>query len=173
MILSTKGIAHLINEPLVGRVTRNRDRRENDYFLIYEYPEEMTSLDSFQAILTCLPNLDQTKFHGRAIYAVSSLEHLFEDDIVVVHPNGIVKTLFRISSFQNFILFTERCNSNCIMCSQPPKNRDDSDYLFKIHSKFIPLIPKNCSELGITGGEPTLLGNKFFQQMDGALLGII
>jgi His-Xaa-Ser system radical SAM maturase HxsC len=49
------------------------------------------------------------------------------------------------------------------MCSQPPRVNDDRDYLFEINKRIIPQIPKNCFVLGITGGEPTLLGEKFFE----------
>ncbi len=52
------------------------------------------------------------------------------------------------------------------MCSQPPKDRDDMEYLFDIHRKLIPLIPKDCPELGITGGEPTLMGEKFYELIE-------
>jgi len=48
------------------------------------------------------------------------------------------------------------------MCSQPPKNRNDIPYLFNLYKKLIPLIPKDCNEIGITGGEPTLMGDLFF-----------
>jgi His-Xaa-Ser system radical SAM maturase HxsC len=49
------------------------------------------------------------------------------------------------------------------MCSQPPKDRDDIPRLFAIYQKLIPLIPKDCPELMISGGEPTLMGGRFFQ----------
>ena len=55
---------------------------------------------------------------------------------------------------------TDRCNSNCLMCSQPPKDKDDIDYFYNINMKSIPLLPKDLEELGVTGGEPTLLGDK-------------
>jgi His-Xaa-Ser system radical SAM maturase HxsC len=49
------------------------------------------------------------------------------------------------------------------MCSQPPKIKDDINYLFQINTQCINLIPKDCKYLGITGGEPTLLGDKLFE----------
>jgi His-Xaa-Ser system radical SAM maturase HxsC len=42
------------------------------------------------------------------------------------------------------------------MCSQPPKNIDDSDRITE-HLRLIDLIHPDTPELGITGGEPTLL----------------
>jgi His-Xaa-Ser system radical SAM maturase HxsC len=44
------------------------------------------------------------------------------------------------------------------MCSQPPKDIDDS-YIVKDLMEAIPLIDKGAPEICITGGEPTLLGD--------------
>jgi His-Xaa-Ser system radical SAM maturase HxsC len=52
------------------------------------------------------------------------------------------------------------------MCSQPPRDKNDIPLLYKIHKELIPLIPKDCRELGISGGEPTLMGNLFFSLME-------
>ena len=55
---------------------------------------------------------------------------------------------------------TERCNSNCLMCSQPPRNVDDS-YRIQDYFKAIPLMSPETVEIGITGGEATLLKDQF------------
>jgi His-Xaa-Ser system radical SAM maturase HxsC len=55
---------------------------------------------------------------------------------------------------------TERCNHYCLMCSQPPKQIDD-DWLIDDILQAIPLIDPTTEELGFTGGEPTLLGERF------------
>lgn len=52
------------------------------------------------------------------------------------------------------------------MCSQPPRDRDDIPYFSSIYKQLIPLIPKDCKEIGITGGEPTLLGELFFELLE-------
>jgi His-Xaa-Ser system radical SAM maturase HxsC len=100
------------------------------------------------------------------VSAVSGLHHLQDGDIVSIEPNGVINTLYRIGANQNTLLTTERCNSNCIMCSQPPRDRNDVEYLADLHRKLIPLIPKTCPELGISGGEPTLLGIHLFELLD-------
>jgi His-Xaa-Ser system radical SAM maturase HxsC len=43
------------------------------------------------------------------------------------------------------------------MCSQPPKDLDDSDIVQEI-LRAIPLMSQETRAIGITGGEPTLLG---------------
>ena len=35
-----------------------------------------------------------------------------------------------------------------------------------MHRQLIPLIPKDCPEIGITGGEPTLIGDLFFELLN-------
>jgi His-Xaa-Ser system radical SAM maturase HxsC len=62
------------------------------------------------------------------------------------------------------VLFaTERCNSNCLMCSQPPQDRDDTEALTKRNLEVIRLIDTPPKRLVITGGEPTLLGDNLFR----------
>ena len=51
------------------------------------------------------------------------------------------------------------------MCSQPPRDRDDIEHYFNIHQKLIPLIPKDCPEINLSGGEPTLMGELFFDML--------
>lgn len=86
------------------------------------------------------------------------LNYLADGDIVKFDPhNKSIRTLYRHSAHHNSLLVTERCNSYCLMCSQPPKDWDDS-YLVDELLQAIPLMSRDTIELGITGGEPTLLG---------------
>ena len=169
MELKTRGKAHHINAPIVGRVTRDLVNCGKDQILLFDdlsFPDGLTpQLSGFKCILTssafsfdnlALPYVDRVGF----------LHHLFEGDLVVVNSDGIINTLYRVDSFQNALLVTERCNSNCLMCSQPPKDREDIPYLNGIHQQLLPLIPKDCLELGITGGEPTLMGELFFDLLN-------
>ena len=65
---------------------------------------------------------------------------------------------FRIESNDNTLFTTARCNNNCIMCCQPPLKNDDIDELFKRNIAIINRAPKDIPVVGISGGEPTLLG---------------
>lgn len=67
---------------------------------------------------------------------------------------------FNINSNDNALFVTEQCNNHCLMCCQPPKKEDDIDALYENNLKKIHTAPKDLSVLGITGGEPTLLGDK-------------
>jgi len=48
------------------------------------------------------------------------------------------------------------------MCSQPPLKRDDIDEFFERSLQLIESAPLELKDIGITGGEPTLLGDKLF-----------
>jgi His-Xaa-Ser system radical SAM maturase HxsC len=87
---------------------------------------------------------------------------LSEGDVVRINPDLKVSVIYRRNASSNAMLVTEQCNSFCVMCSQPPKAHDDS-YLIEDWIAAIPYIDESCPELTITGGEPTLLKEKFFE----------
>lgn len=65
-----------------------------------------------------------------------------------------------INSNDNTLFVTQQCNNHCIMCCQPPKKIDDIEYFYRQNVKRILSAPKDLPSIGITGGEPTLLGDK-------------
>jgi His-Xaa-Ser system radical SAM maturase HxsC len=89
-----------------------------------------------------------------------SSDHLCDGDIVALDPSGHVRTLYRKGSKSNFLFTTDRCNSYCLMCSQPPKLVDDRWRVREL-VRLIDLIDPDVRELCITGGEPTLLKDDF------------
>lgn len=48
------------------------------------------------------------------------------------------------------------------MCAQPPLKRNDIDDLMAQNRRIIADAPEGIDEVGITGGEPTLLGDRLF-----------
>ena len=84
------------------------------------------------------------------------LAHLDAGDIIHVPDDGRrVTVLWKNSARHNGLLLTEQCDNYCLMCSQPPKDRDDS-WLFDRARKVISLLPEGARALSLTGGEPTL-----------------
>ncbi len=161
MLLHTKGRPINIHSHLVGKVTRDLGNLDENTFLLTDELIDRLPSSKFMGILT--KQEDYKNFESeKVVFKIPTLDHLNEGDIISVGNDGNINTLYRINSLQNTLLATERCNSNCLMCSQPPKDRDDIPMLYEIHKKLIPLIPKNCIELGISGGEPTLMGDLFF-----------
>jgi len=87
-------------------------------------------------------------------------DYLIEGDIIRLDPSsGSFNSLYRRNSPHNTILLTEQCNHYCLMCSQPPKDVDDS-WLLQEAFELISLIPTDTEALGFSGGEPTLYGDR-------------
>lgn len=79
-------------------------------------------------------------------------------DVIEVRPDtGKVARRFSRGGNNNILFATERCNSFCVMCSQPPREIQD-DWRIAHLCDLIELIDKDTPSLTITGGEPTLLG---------------
>lgn len=88
------------------------------------------------------------------------LSYLADGDVVRIRHDGDFAVLFRREATSNSLLVTQRCNSFCVMCSQPPRDEDDSFLVDELEAA-IPLFDRGTREIGITGGEPTLLGQRF------------
>ena len=67
---------------------------------------------------------------------------------------------FNINSNDNTIYCTSMCNNRCVMCCQPPQSHNDIDELYAENLIRIDQAPKELSLICITGGEPTLLGDR-------------
>jgi His-Xaa-Ser system radical SAM maturase HxsC len=168
MIFRAKGTPVHIPDFIVGKITRDACQSGGHFILISTDEQAEMLSGEYLAVLTCR-NQDSVVFakEGTAcVFNIPSLDHLEEGDVVSVGVDGNIRTLYRVNSFYNTILATERCNSNCLMCSQPPKDKNDIPVLYDIYSRAIPLIPKDCFELTISGGEPTLMGELFFRLLE-------
>ena len=74
-----------------------------------------------------------------------------------------MRNLIDINSNDNTLFVTGQCNNHCLMCCQPPTTKDDVDFLFEQNLKLIKNAPANLPIIGISGGEPTLMGERFFE----------
>jgi His-Xaa-Ser system radical SAM maturase HxsC len=96
------------------------------------------------------------------------LNYLTDDDVIKFYPNScLIDVLYRRKANSNSFLVTERCNSFCIMCSQPPRDIDDS-YRVSDILNVMPLIHTDTVEICITGGETTLIGDDFTKLIQSA-----
>lgn len=120
----------------------------------YDLPE------GFGCYIQIQNNLGQVHNDFPGIIVGEEFSYLDDGDIVSVSPSGHLRSIFRANSEHNSILLTERCNNYCLMCSQPPKDVDDG-WLLDEAMDAIRLMPRTLRSLGITGGEPTLLGSGF------------
>ncbi len=158
------GIAQNIHNLIVGKITRQKKPlfKRKDYIILCD--EKCKNLIGYVgyagAILTSAPSRSFVKLPMVLCQEAKTIRELKDDDIVSLDSNGNINVLWESESDENVFLLTEQCNCRCLMCPQPP--RKDSSELFKTNLKILDLIdPKKTQYVCITGGEPTILGDKF------------
>ena len=173
MRLHSSGVPRDLSEPVIGKLTRlpHQDLQERSDYIAYGSAKDLDSFEDDWAGYAGLLSTDTASSDPAVplprVYAPPHLEYLCADDVVELSPSGLVSVLYRRSSPHNTILTTERCNSFCLMCSQPPKEKDDSYRVGQI-LRLLELIDPGTVELGLSGGEPTLLGTAFLAIIDKA-----
>ena len=95
--------------------------------------------------------------------SAEKLDGYRDGDVFSINERGIVSELYAYESDSNSLVLTPKCNSNCIMCPIPEHVRrtgipGHKDELLEL----IRYIPRTAKHLTITGGEPTLIGDAFF-----------
>jgi len=151
---------------VVGRITTQdlpfHDRTEHIRFLP-EGIEQSSDLSGYRAILSH----DDVVTEFPVIERLRESDHFRDGDVIVMEgESGFVRSLYRPYERHHSMFVTERCSSNCLMCSQPPKDHDDVESLTKRNQELIGLMRPAPDYLTITGGEPTLLGDHLFQLID-------
>lgn len=108
----------------------------------------------------------RTDARGISVWNVRQPAVIQPGDVIRVRPgSGQVSVLYRRGSRANTLFVTERCNSRCLMCSQPPRDDDDSWRVDEL-LRLIPLVDETEPQLGVSGGEPTLLGEQLGALID-------
>jgi len=148
----------------IGRVVRTSAplSERTDSFLVIGRGAEANigdDTDGYGAVLleSTFDALVEGILDAPVMSGYDSLANLTDGTIVAIEPTGGTNTLFRPESRHNALFATGRCNSNCLMCSQPPSDWEPDD-IVEEHLRTIELIQAAPVNLGITGGEPTLLG---------------
>jgi His-Xaa-Ser system radical SAM maturase HxsC len=162
--LSSKGVFAGTGAPLVAKVFRGDcDAGEWSPYVRVVTTESELAKDPAAAGWLCEGLVRETP-RGLVVSQIKC-GHLADGDVVAISPNGSVRTLYRRGSPSNTLFATERCNSFCLMCSQPPRRVDDN-WRVKEMLATIELIDRETEELGISGGEPTLLGEGLLQVVE-------
>jgi His-Xaa-Ser system radical SAM maturase HxsC len=154
------------NGVIVARVSENPNYAQvcrcREYFLVRDHLSQVP--EGFAGYL----------FFEEPSHSVSTVSYLLEPslsylrngDIVKINPaNGTLRTLYRRDSRHNSVLVTERCNNYCLMCSQPPRDINDGHLVDEL-LQAIPLMSRETLSVVITGGEPTLLGERLSEVLN-------
>jgi His-Xaa-Ser system radical SAM maturase HxsC len=164
MRLHTAGSARGFRKPIVARITTGpipKAERKDAALVLQSLDQSGDDLRGYAAVVVkrkVAPGLVSAPL----VHSVRDTDHFNSGQIVAIEPNGFIRTLYRPESRHNTLFATERCNSNCLMCSQPPVDRDDADPLTERNLKLIDLMVPAPDYLCITGGEPTLLEGRLF-----------
>lgn len=98
---------------------------------------------------------------GPTLHLPPSLHHVEPGDVLVIEPDGgRVAVAWKAGARHNSILLTERCDNYCLMCSQPPKERNDG-FLYGRAARIIDALPAQAGSVSLTGGEPTVDRDSF------------
>lgn len=140
----------------IGRLTEDRHLpvplRENEILMVRG--DEPVDGAGFKATL----RIGDARMEEDELLVPADFEYLGDGDILRVNESaGELRVLYRKRSPHNVLFLTERCNSRCLMCSQPPRDIDDGHLVDEL-LEAIPLMSSETTMLCITGGEPTLLG---------------
>ncbi len=73
---------------------------------------------------------------------------------------------FDITGNDNTLYTTGRCNNRCIFCCEPPVNHEDAEELWARNMQIIDEAPAGITAIGVSGGEPSLLGERLVELVD-------
>lgn len=145
---------------IIGKISKNpvKNKETKNHILVAASIGKKPR--GFRAVL-CANAIEE----GRAkllkipiVYGVENVQTLNEGDIVSVDMiTGDIIVVFEKNSVHNSILASTDCNCRCIMCPQTLVS--DSPENLQDNLEIIRLIDKKTTALGLTGGEPTLLGD--------------
>jgi His-Xaa-Ser system radical SAM maturase HxsC len=160
MKLHTAGNAIGFESPILARVSTEPvdfNARKNTALVVAHSSEIPPDIAGYAALII-QDRLDELRIGIPLVHSVRTIDHLKSGYIIAIEaPSGFIRTVYRPDSRHNTIFATERCNSDCLMCSQPPADTDDIPALTARNIKLIDLISPAPEYLCITGGEPTLL----------------
>lgn len=133
-------------------------RRDGRAFLVEDGAEPPDGFD-----LYLVKDPDHAPLDKQWIALPPLLRYLSAGDVISASQTGeYLRVLWRHRSPMNSILLTERCDHYCLMCSQPPKEREDN-WLLANATELIRLLPPSTQSIGFTGGEPTLFGDRLIE----------
>lgn len=121
-----------------------------------------------------IPALTPSQRNLVAHYRASGLSNVEWVDAIGLQSGDIVSAipdrceasiLYRESDLHHGLQMTNRCNSYCLMCSQPPTPQEDS-WMVQEAIDVIRHLENSPAVLGLSGGEPLLLGHHLRTVLD-------
>lgn len=153
------GIAENIDTHILGLITRNPLSLSRGKKVLVTEDASLLS-KGFAGIIT--KNTGKKRILSPLIKVSGGvLDELCDEDCVLIGKDGIITVVWEKKSPTNPLLLTEMCDCRCLMCPQPPKVHDR--ILTEISKQILNLVKiGNDQTICLTGGEPTLLKEDFF-----------
>lgn len=158
----------LLHHALEGKSKKSGVKKvvySQDVYLNNDYAffcNELVNLDShIKVVFTTSHDMYSKYADSKEIFYFESLDEMEDGSIVKLDHKSIYIT-YRPSANAHSLFMTYNCNHYCLMCSEPPKMENDS-YFIEDNLKIIELLDKSLPVLGITGGEPTLVGDSYLK----------
>lgn len=156
-----------ISQPLLGKVEKSSHA---EFYKIWKNNNSICVIDNYNKIPRSLAYIMSDsdavpeKINRAKIMKLGTndINFLNIGDVILITPEGKISVLYEANVHNNAILATDRCNLNCIMCPQPTDIY--SGDMHHINMRLIDLIASHkIQNIAITGGEPTLVGDHFFE----------
>lgn len=155
-----RGIPLNYRNRIKGKISKNPAQTKETKNCILATASIEKKHRGFKAVLcsAAIEDVKANRLKIPIIHSVENIEALSEGDIVSLDMmTGDIIVVYEKNSVHNSILASTDCNCRCIMC--PQALVEDSTENLKNNLEIIRLIDKRTTALGITGGEPTLLGD--------------
>lgn len=154
-----KGIAKNVESPILGLVTRNQLSLSRGNRVLVTKGDSLF-LSGFAGFIVN-SHTDRKNFLPRVNVSSDFSDKLEEGDCLLIDRDGTVTVVWEKKAPMNPLLLTELCDCRCLMCPQPPKPHDKK--LTETSKQILKLVKTEVNQtICLTGGEPTLLGEDFF-----------
>lgn len=152
-----KGKIHINEDYIIGRVIKNANVDDKKiYIQVIDIEHKECFEEGYLGYIFdgWTPKNIEGLNYGVEVFKVDTL---IDNDVIEL-TNDFVHVLYRDDSKDNFILVTNQCNSNCIMCPDSNQVRNNR-YIPDIArlKKQVRCIPDDTKSICITGGEPGIL----------------
>lgn len=124
------------------------------------------SVENSGETLTLSPDSASFSSDGLTFAFDSGAGALRDGDIITVNEYGLVSKLFDTEERDATVYLTGMCNSNCVMC--PTSDYERKNYRGmpdEWMTRYLDALPADIEHITVTGGEPTMRTELFFQVM--------
>ncbi|WP_290920385.1 His-Xaa-Ser system radical SAM maturase HxsC [Halodesulfovibrio sp.] len=159
-MIGYKGKAFNIASEVLGKIVSYKADEHGTSYLL-EFATRAYEKNKFGLIRCGKPVIGL--YSAPSILCSQNIE-LNMGDILRITEAGELFIMFSATSSDDCLFVTNTCNSNCIMCPQPP--RMDRANHYEEAKQIVSLIEKPPEVIGITGGEPLLHYDSFVNLLE-------